>query len=199
MKAHATEDMVRQGITTHEHKVGNDKADIAADISIALHGNDVTEIAQFYSKRHKEYGAFMMRMRTMMLAIRAEVKSIRKTNDDLKKGQITAGINLDLGQEVAHQLTYPDHSETRRLKMMPIRYDPDQDGLEADQLCAKKVERRMELHIWGFVAYNVWGTTATGHQGATWIELFTRYVMTGGIYQETKFHGPHNSPKEDHA
>jgi hypothetical protein len=126
----------------------------------------------------------------MMLAIREEVQRIRKDNDDLIKARIAAGIDLDYGQEVALQLSYPDHSETRRIQMIPIRPDPEQDSLEVEQLSAQMVQRRMELHIWGFVAYNVWGTPATGHQGATWIELFTRYVMTGGIYQTTQSNDP---------
>jgi hypothetical protein len=190
VKAHATAEMINNGITTQDHKSGNDKADCAADISIALHGKEVTEIAHYYSKRHREYGAFMLRMRTMMLAIRKEVQRIRKDNDDLKKVRIAAGIDLDYGQEVATQLSYPDHSETRRIQMIPIRPDPEQDSLEVEQLSAKMVQRRMELHIWGFVAYNTWGIPATGHQGVTWIELFTRYVMTGGIYQTTQSNDP---------
>jgi hypothetical protein len=191
VKAHATDAMVREGITTQEHMMGNEKADIAADISISLHGKDVTEIAQFYSKRHMEYGVFMLKMRTMMLAVRAEVKRIRKNNEELRKANIIAGVQTEDGQEVELCLAYPEHNATRRLSMMPIRREPsEQDALEVDQLSAKMIERRMEQHVWGFVAYNVWGTPATGHQGATWIELFTRYVMAGGIYQSTQATDP---------
>jgi hypothetical protein len=52
------------------------------------------------------------------------------------------------------------------------------------------VERRMEQHVWGFIASNAWGAPQTGHQGATWLELFTRYLMTGGIIQATQTNDP---------
>ena len=48
----------------------------------------------------------------------------------------------------------------------------------------------MEQHVWGLRASTAWGTPATGHQGATWLELFTRYIMTGGIVQATQTDDP---------
>jgi hypothetical protein len=54
-KGHAEQSHIESGITTAEHKAGNDKADLCADQGAPVHGKDVVEIAGHMRSRQDEY------------------------------------------------------------------------------------------------------------------------------------------------
>ena len=55
VKGHATEKMVEQGLVRPQDKVGNDKADEAADEGVDLFGHEVVQLGKDYARRHRHY------------------------------------------------------------------------------------------------------------------------------------------------
>ena len=59
VKGHATDNMVDTGQVAAADKLGNDKADKAADEGVALFGSPTIQISKCYAKRHMAYSQFV--------------------------------------------------------------------------------------------------------------------------------------------
>ncbi len=59
VKGHATQEQVNNNIYRQCDKLGNDRADEAADIAVKLHGDDLVEVARQMAFRIYEYTKFM--------------------------------------------------------------------------------------------------------------------------------------------
>ena len=59
VKGHVSQAQVDQGIYRAVDKVGNDKADLAADLATGLHGQDVIAAAKIFHERSERYVTFM--------------------------------------------------------------------------------------------------------------------------------------------
>ena len=77
VKGHATQSMIDQGTVVEADKIGNDKADEAADEGVELFGEAVVRLSRHFAKRHAAYSrlvgdihehvAFMFRVRAALL------------------------------------------------------------------------------------------------------------------------------------
>ena len=55
VKGHATQNMVDQGLVQPQDKIGNDKADEAADEGVELFGDGTVQLGKHYVDRHQQY------------------------------------------------------------------------------------------------------------------------------------------------
>ncbi len=62
VKGHVTQQQVDANVHRAVDKVGNDKADEAADVGVQTHGKDLIQVARIFHSRHTRYTKFMLDM-----------------------------------------------------------------------------------------------------------------------------------------
>ena len=95
VKGHATQQMVDDGTVLLEDKLGNDKADEAADDGVSLFGEAIVRLGRRFALRHARYTrmlatlmehlCFMYRVRAMMLSQHDETTTIAITTEQPTK------------------------------------------------------------------------------------------------------------------
>ena len=88
VKGHATTEMGDQGLCKEIDKVGNDKADEAADKGMKMHGNATMKIAEWLTSRHIRYTAFVRDTHNFLIEgrkIRADILEERRKEERQKQ------------------------------------------------------------------------------------------------------------------
>ena len=99
VKGHATDNMVETGQVQIQDKVGNDKADEAADEGVALFGDPLVKLSKCYTERHIAYSqlvadihehiAFMYKVRAALLQHHSDSPTNTTTNHPPNNQPIT--------------------------------------------------------------------------------------------------------------
>ena len=67
VKGHATEKNIQDGISTAKDKIGNDRADRAADQGVKDHTDEVCKISKYQAQRQQKYIQFTKEVHSHIL------------------------------------------------------------------------------------------------------------------------------------
>lgn len=174
VKGHATEDHMREGITTEQHKEGNHNADQITDIGTNLHGEDIKKLAIAMSYRHHNYHKFIEDVAVHVVEaylINAELNSRRESSAqaEQKKEDLRTPYK---------KLRYPTQAQTRNIRgdgSMPIYQKARSTNPHYPQ-----VEK--------FISNLSIGEADETMKGLTWLQLNVLYRTRG-------YHKPISDPE----
>ena len=78
VKGHATDEMVAEGKVALSEKLGNDRADVAADKGATATQQTVQEFGSMYCSRHKRYRQWMCRVQRFIVGLKAEERRLKQ-------------------------------------------------------------------------------------------------------------------------
>ena len=166
VKGHATDQHIVDGVTTHTHKVNNDRVDKLARMGVDLHDLHAAYMAAAYAKRLALSQQVTMRVHDMILRVLAASSASREAK--ARREVILKGGKGLLAFVTVSTLEYglPDSG------FVPLFYNP----FVADMFS----QDTTFVHIWAFLSKLVHMPVVHGQQGISWLELFILFELHGG-------------------
>jgi ribonuclease HI len=165
VKGHAKQHHIEQGITTLQHKAGNDAADHAADEATALHGADVVKVAGWLHDRAKAYLGLMKKVSHHIVESYLIHRTLVERSDE-----DAACVALDQDRGTSYvPLAYPSASTCRPLKNWASIANYHKFKRDTPGAC----------EVQDFLANLVVAPVAECVRPITWIELYILFVMRG--------------------
>ena len=171
VKGHVSQEQVEEGLHKQADKDGNDKADEAADVAVALHGEGIISVGRTLYNRYKRYLAFMGRVVPHIVEAYLIHRALLKRNAEnvSKEPKQTSYCKLHINEKEAdHHLNIQGSIDNFR-------------AFKGRHSCAPDV--------WHFLSnVKVYGTN-NDNTAITWLELYILYRM---------FNGPKPIPDSPH-
>ena len=162
VKAHATQEMVQQGLITHELRHGNTEADRAAERGSGEAQHQVKTLADLYASRHKSYMSMAERVQKFIIGMIKERKKLKdeldKSTDPFKNG---SKDKIRIPSEI---LAGPDDCQRERVQIRNINEHDIKRFKDAKLLTATR----------NFLSWTSWGMPEVG-QDFSWLELYTLF------------------------
>ncbi len=167
VKAHTTTDDVAKGITTEEHRDGNNLADKGATFGTGALMDGLLSFATWMSQRSEEYRKFMHRVHKVIVAVLQQEKIERGARHQQK---VTLGIATSKPTvSMTLSLNYPEETEGCKLTLaQPPR------GKHRYSTHQKQVE---QIHT--LLSSLHFSPAPEGETGITWVELFALLRNSG--------------------
>ena len=167
VKGHATSEQVVAGVVTEQDNRGNDLADAAADKGVLVHGEVLVKIAGRFDQRHRDYGDFMHDVHKHIVEGHLIHRALL---DRDAKEPSPVGITLpQLGaQGEASCIAAPSATRSKLCLTSTVRRYA---GIQKSTPAA--------FHYEQFLRELVVAPMGQEGRGATWIELYILYRMSG--------------------
>ena len=160
--AHATQEHIREGITTIQNKVGNDAADTAADKGVGSHGDATVEISYLLAARQAKYNKFMQRIQRMVIRVRTAEKEARpKKETDANPFGNKPSVHVALPFANLHK--HVPQTPWHRIKMANLSI--------IDKTIKVMLQPTTIEQIWVFLNNITLQSTEATDSGITWLEL----------------------------
>ena len=165
VKGHATEEHIKNNVTTQTHKEGNDKADEIADLGANIYGKDIHSLANIFHIRHDKYYTLMKKAVTHIV----EAYLINKElNDRRENAEKTKAPKVKPKQQYV-PLTYPELHLTSTVDTLGTLTHYGKLGQNREQL--RDVEK--------FISWLQISEQGKVQRSITWIELYIIFRIRG--------------------
>jgi hypothetical protein len=165
VKGHVKQAQVDRGLYRQVDKVGNDKADEAADVATSMHGKELVSIADIFHKRHKQYGAFMTKVAKHII----EAYLIHRTLVDKQQASKQSSKATVKFQTVQVQSPANSSKEARSFQL--------QGAIKGYKAYSNK--HKSGNAIWGFVKDLRYREADNQYHATSWLELYLIYRVMG--------------------
>jgi hypothetical protein len=166
VKGHITQQQVDDNQHSMEDKLGNDKADEAADIAVQTHGEDVVRLASIWHQRHRWYTRFMLMVAKHIIEAYLIHRRLLDIAEEDSAKQSNAKINYT-------PLQVQQASNTSA----PISKIKLQGNIRRYGKFASKQNAR--AHIWRFLDGLEYAECSHQYHATSWLELYLLYRCQG--------------------